>query len=675
MNLTFELRQGFLFKYFPALLFLLGFLGAVSLAAQQPRSFQGEYALGARKGEARFAYRMAGQDTVMEGAFQWQSSDLEDLRRRSFTYWQLQGRMKKDLPTQDWSLRRGLYKPEGQGNLQERTFVLPLSGEEWLARGAWSKGQARDEWSVLDLRIDSSAVSDTLLQSVFHFAEGQATGSFHLESTGAHWQGQISSQARPVDTWRWKGERKGEDGRLDWVFDQGELQQLLYYAPSEASPDTLYQRPPPSQGEDEFRSLAMNQRFFTWLRIMNEAQQGESASSSFGPLAGDSAAWDAAGQAWELWKRGLAAYERVDSLMAALAEVKINIRPQAQVRYYALDEGQEQMLADLRDSRNRIDSLQNAILQNAQVKLQGLSHPGVAWYRKGVDTLRRHFGGKLDSLGNYLRLNLLEYLPPASRARLLKVPREDLSLRWSSRPQGAWHQRSWSQSIERKNDATPLGRLSDYARALEKALLRMNDSIQHRLQQKARAQALVQLEDSLMQRWEDYRGVLDSLQLQAQPPVQEKELWQAFLRYGRQELEQYSALEDYEQQRQEAQRLLKCLDHAEAWARAIAQLPSKMAQIENVYTRQVWNPYTYTDMEEQVKERLYLAYRKILIPYYLERARESQDCNTMERYQGELTRLHERMLDLREERTDRLERKIKRREQAPEILELLEAYD
>lgn len=674
MNRAFQRRRGIPGKHFQLLAFLFGFLSGLQLEAQQAQSFQGDYFLGARKGEAQFAYRMDGQDTILQGDFQWQSSDLEDIRRRSFTYWQMQGHLENGLPAQQWFLRRGRYKPQGQGNLQERTFVLPLSGGEWLAQGAWSKGQARDEWSVLDLRIDSSAVSDTLLQSVFHFAEGQATGSFQIASTGAHWQGQISPRSRPVDTWRWKSKRKAGE-RLDWIFDQGELQRLLYYASSEAAPDTLYRRQPANQPGAEFRSLEMNERFFTWLRIMKEAQQGESAPSAFGPLAQDSAAQNAAAQARRLWQRSIGAYERVDSLMTLLAEVKIIVLPRARLRYYALSEDQEEIIRKLRATRERIDSLQKGLLQNAQVKLQGLSHPGLAWYRKGVDTLRRHYGGKLDSLEKYLRLDLWEYLPPDSRARLLEVPREDLSLRWSSRPQGKWHQRSWTQPILAEGADTPLGRLSDYAQALETALLGMSDSIQHRLQRKAQAKELVQLEDSLMQRWEDYRDVLDSLQLQARAPVQEKELWQAFLGYGRQELEHYSALEDDEQQRREARRLLECLEAGEAWARTIAGIPPKLAQMENVYTRKVWNPYTYTDMEEQVKERLYRAYREKLIPYYLKRAREEQDCGTMERYRRELKRLHERMLDLREERTDRLERKIKRRKEAPEIMELLKAYD
>lgn len=85
-----------------------------------------------------------------------------------------------------------------------------------------------------------------------------------------------------------------------------------------------------------------------------------------------------------------------------------------------------------------------------------------------------------------------------------------------------------------------------------------------------------------------------------------------------------------------------------------------LGQIDEEYTRSVWNAYTYTYMEERVKERLYKIYEDSLLPYYIEKLKNHESCGTLQQGITNIERLLQRMMDLRMEDTRDLERQLRR---------------
>lgn len=103
----------------------------------------------------------------------------------------------------------------------------------------------------------------------------------------------------------------------------------------------------------------------------------------------------------------------------------------------------------------------------------------------------------------------------------------------------------------------------------------------------------------------------------------------------------------------------------------LADLPRKLNRLNEAYTRTVWNPYTMTDMEERMKERVYKAFEAYLFPYYLDEITASIDCEVIANKTGIFDLIYNRMLALRDQDTKDLEKELRRVTSSERILEVL----
>ena len=76
-------------------------------------------------------------------------------------------------------------------------------------------------------------------------------------------------------------------------------------------------------------------------------------------------------------------------------------------------------------------------------------------------------------------------------------------------------------------------------------------------------------------------------------------------------------------------------------------------------------------MTDQVKKELTRAYNKVLIPSLLAEIANEMACNDAENYRQTLNALYKRMLELRREKTSKIERKLKNEESLEVMLQYL----
>jgi hypothetical protein len=107
-------------------------------------------------------------------------------------------------------------------------------------------------------------------------------------------------------------------------------------------------------------------------------------------------------------------------------------------------------------------------------------------------------------------------------------------------------------------------------------------------------------------------------------------------------------------------------------ATEVAMVPERWEEIKQEYRDDVWNPFTAIVMSEEIKKRITDSYRQVLIPYYLDQITNNLSCTNVRSLLQSLTSVHRRMLELKEEDTKRIERKLKREDDPEAIIELLE---
>jgi len=100
----------------------------------------------------------------------------------------------------------------------------------------------------------------------------------------------------------------------------------------------------------------------------------------------------------------------------------------------------------------------------------------------------------------------------------------------------------------------------------------------------------------------------------------------------------------------------------------LESLPEMEEDIKERYTRVVWNPFTFTDMEETIKERVFNAYKNILFPYVLEDLEDNITCEKLDVRVNNFTVLNERMKTLVNQDTKELERHIRKANSINELI-------
>ena len=76
-------------------------------------------------------------------------------------------------------------------------------------------------------------------------------------------------------------------------------------------------------------------------------------------------------------------------------------------------------------------------------------------------------------------------------------------------------------------------------------------------------------------------------------------------------------------------------------------------------------------MDEQVKKRIINAYEEQVLPYLLQQVQEGLPCSGIQDWMTTYRAVQDRLYQLRNEDTGRLERKLKREDDPREVLQLL----
>jgi hypothetical protein len=120
----------------------------------------------------------------------------------------------------------------------------------------------------------------------------------------------------------------------------------------------------------------------------------------------------------------------------------------------------------------------------------------------------------------------------------------------------------------------------------------------------------------------------------------------------------YAAAENYEEKIQHIEQMLDILESIEAVCEESGAIFDRHKRIDEAYMENNFNAFTYTNYDVRVKERLYKAGNERLFRHYLEQLLSDKDYKEIKGYLPRIALLQERLLQLREEDTRAIERKL-----------------
>lgn len=639
-------------------------LGSLALAFPSlgQQRYTGPHLLGdSILGEASYHFITVRGDTLLHGPFQFASAHTEpgdDLHIRSL---ELAGTYERDVRTGEWSYRAKDLRATSEPSLTGFDLVRRTSGKERLISGGFKAGRAHGAWQAMGRIIEDGTAKDTVFAVNCLFNEGRFTGliSGHMRNT--HFSGRFSDGGMPDGPWTFVhalGEGASPIAEV-MTYDKGMLVGHTMEIEGDTGATRLELWRSPGRPDDALE-IPLSDGYFRTLRYsaMGAAPEGPSPTTRPDTVLA---------RTGHLMMRTLTTTGTVASpgIWRALAGSEAIQAPVVRVVHHPLEERERKVVADIlrmyRESMGIIDHhSKDPLVDLGRYAFEEVerNHAIIAEYAARMVALEPVVRMLADPVARFMDRDalLLRALPmvsyPDSVEYIFKDQKKVFAHRFAS---GLQHGSTTVSGLhahlqEAHADMVDLGRRTDRILERYKAESKLAEN----------EEKLVMLRDSLLELYgenPDKNAYHDMVADRMRDLVTT-----LFKEYGEQDLEERA---------ERITGVLNCFQEAMDTYTLQSKIPLRLERLDGSYTRSVWNPYTFTFMEERVKERVYRAHENVLLPFLVGRMAERVACGSMRAAQDDIVVLYQRMEELRGQDTRELERQLRRVSDPQELIGIL----
>ena len=616
----------------------------------------GSMRLGAYTGSADYQYDIVEGDTLFNGPFNLRTVKLNSLLDNTESYFSLDGTFKENHPDSVWHFQFGEFYREVGTELIDYHLKVKVSGLQHSTIAPFQLGSPSGEWTHIVKKIDSSSVEKIIFESKVPFDEGRPHGILRIKNDSLTLLGRFLGDGMAHD--RWELNFSKTPSRLEtWHFTHGRLEEIEIRDKKEIDTVKVF----PKNG-GAFTTTNLDQRYFRILALQNPSIKKNLSNVG--------------GEMESLISEHAAHYDKVESVLTDLGKLA---QPASlpyfgvKVLHYPLDSTEKVQVSDLTAALQRFDTLSQQLLRNTQLNILKHSDEEILFLLSAVKELHDSYLAPVREVIQYQREGLLDFYPREQLGATKDGEQNALrKLVVSYQDSSGLKTRTFEGPPTSHSIGTPKG--MNYLEELNRYAWGCLDSIDRKLRGNLRLEELQQeleeLERTLLSREDELIELLDSLQADLPQPY--AATLSSLQSSTNRELKAYAEEEDLNLKPGQARELIGCIEEMEDLAQILAKLPKRRDEIQQLYTEQVWNPFTVTTMKDQVKERIFQAYDELLIPSILKQIETELTCNNTEKFHSTLDSLYERMQQLRKQNTSKLERKLKKEDDPQIVMELFE---
>ena len=623
----------------------------VFMAAQDKSQYSGNYQVGPYRGQADFQYYLSENDTIFDGPFKMQQSNLDALVREEDQSFNFQGTFQNNLPQGAWDFQFGKFKTDSQTEVVNYQYRVSVSGIQHKASGSFDKGKPDGLWNLKVDEIEKSEITSTLFNSSIEYDQGIPQRSFRIANSNYTLVGRCLRNGLAHDEWS-LFPNDIEASSESWFFDSGVLQKIEVQRNNRTSTTNFY-----DSGIENQKTINLDSRYLNVLRLKQKVS--------------DSAARLKSGL-YQLILENASYYQKIDQILSELGESEFVPAFKVKVGYYPLEDQEKHQLDSIVRLYESSKNISESLLDNTQLSILKLSDEQALFMYAAVREISQKFLQPLEKLTRYKKEGILELV---TRQTLLNHLMPD------GRPSAELTVVIDSESGATRTFNGPDAEQYDFSGDEIRALVQMAlyadyslDSIQAVLSDKLtldqREQDVIALEEELIEKSKAIYAQIDS-NLGSASGQARKSLEKIRVVVG-DDLSRYATLEDLSEKVDSAQALLRCFGHMERLTRSVGALPAQSEEIKDLYSDDIWNPFMAVIMTEEVKKRIVSSYRRVVLPHLLKRISADLSCKTAEDLAGIMEQLYQRMREMRDEDTSKLERRLKRQQDPQEILDLFE---
>ena len=624
-------------------LFLALFASCQLIQAQERQEFSGPMKIGQFIGKAEYTYIFKDNDTIIDGTFRMNQSNLDALLKNSDGFFSFTGQFDNGYPDGNWKFQFGEFQSESETEVVGYQYRVKVSGTQHEATGNMVQGKPDGKWTFNVTEIENSEVNKTLFSSTVEFDNGVPQKSFRIENEHNSLVGRFLRNGLAHDVWTLYSD-KFSDRSENWYFNEGVLQKIEYnLADGEVITKNF---PSPS---NLTKIIDLDERFINLLKIkQKEPDTTVVFQKGIGKLLVENSGY----------------YRDLDTILSVLGKSELMPGFKVKVAHFPLDSLKSEQLQSIKAQYTSARKTSRSLLENTQLNILRRSDKEAQFLYAVVLKISENFLNPAEKLVSYHNQGILEFIPPERLFGNLwskGIPSKTILVK-TEEGERTYVGPGGNEFELSENTITSVDQLTQYAALSIESIA---GKLEEKLLKESKQQELVALEEKMIARSNHIGQVVDSVKQGLSK--REKEALQSIQNLADAQLEKYATLDGAGDKSDFGLQVIDCLEQLDELTIAVSQLPERWADIQEKYQDDVWNPFMATIMSEEVKKRITTSYKNVLVPYLLEEIKSGLGCDNVAELKALLNNSYQRMLEMREENTSKLERKL-RREQDPEMI-------
>lgn len=598
--------------------------------AQKVETYKGTLAIGKYSGQSIYTYKVVGNDTILHGDFNYQTTNPRALLEEKDVSFDIKGEFKNNIPVGSWNFRFNEFQSSKKSKVKDNTYILSVNGKQRVAFGNFNAGNPDGEWTLKIQQIKNSEVETVDFTSVIEFKDGIPQRNFKIRDEYQELVGRFLRNGFAHDRWTLFSDNALEEIE-SWNFSEGILQTIEINNGGSSKKIEIH-----TDVLEKTEEITLDEKYLKILALIVSEEDKHIITK--GGIA-------------DLLRRNYKYYSQIDTIVSALSTTSFRPKFKTKVPYYPLLASEKKVLAEIANYYQKSKEISDFLLSDTQLNIKKLLDKDVRALEDTVEAITENILAPLAKMKAGIDDALIPY-----------VQREQLiNTFWGAYNFSITGFEEYGIKIKNKlqNKQDPLEIVQLLSKETFNRLNAINEELEKKVDRQEKQKEAIALEKEMIAQLKYVRTVEKSAKVDSIPSEYYYTIQQLYTD-TEQKLSQYATIKDVDIKIKTGKELVGCFKNRSQIADYILKLPEQKVEMNTKYTDAVWNPFVATVMEETVKKRIISAYENVLIPYFLETIQQGLSCTDEPKWIQLVDQTHQRMLLLREEETKRLERKLKK---------------
>lgn len=646
-----------------ALLFVLMLLSNLQVFGQQIQQHNGDYTINENiNGYALFDYYKSGQETVKHGNFRFERMVTDSVENTvdGIVLTGIYQNNRKDGP---WRYSYKEFSPVGKPGTTDNEIIFRTNGHDYTISANFSSGKINGDFSIKQRTVANSSTKDTLLYLSSNYAVGTMIGVVTGKDEKASFRGRLNREGMPDGVWefthkdqeRIKEYREYSDGVLkNHYFTINNNQLDITHIGLDTTED---------QSGEIWEKVRIDPQY---LRVIYYASIGVKEAERLQKFIDP--ALDYIQQSNDLLEKTLFR-ANVHNEIEVWNLTEGNTGPiepvSARLRKFPINDSEKSTYDEASKLLTKIQETINRFFDNPQISI------GIHSYREIYfnHEVMRVFSEKVDLISPLVELLYDDAAVYLDRKAMIKYIIPDIN--YPSEITYAYNDTNYSENYNFpksiNSDSASVRDIHSHLEEIEKRIQEITDNTEEILKQYRSETELQEKEADLLKTKDSIIALFSNKNKKETYNEWHREIAQEVIPFVEDTFINYAAL-PIENRVAEVDRIETCFTESKNLYKSLEDLPRKLNRLDEVYTRTVWNPYTFTYMDERVKERVYRTFENDLFPYVWSELKNNLSCTTIADKTQNLETLYRKMITTREEDTRDMERQLRRARNIDDII-------